>query len=43
MIKAMEHKEAEHNFGKIDVGTINPGKCHADHLGTTGKPHLPTS
>ncbi len=26
MIKAMEPKEAERKYGKIDVGTINPGK-----------------
>ena len=31
MIKAMERKEAEYNFGKIDVGTIDPGKCQTDH------------
>jgi hypothetical protein len=31
MIEAIERKEAEHNFGKIDVGTIDPGKCRADH------------
>ena len=31
MIEAMEHKEAEHNFGKIDVGTVNPGKFRTDH------------
>jgi hypothetical protein len=32
MIEAMESKEAEHNFGKIeDVGTIDPGKCQTDH------------
>ncbi len=29
--EAMERKEAEHNFGKIDVGTIDPGKCRTDH------------
>jgi hypothetical protein len=31
MIEAMELKEAEHNFGKIDAATINPGKCRTDH------------
>ena len=31
MIEAMERTEAEHNFGKIKVGTINPGKCRTDH------------
>jgi hypothetical protein len=31
MIKAMECKEAEYNFGQIDVGTIDPGKCRTDH------------
>jgi hypothetical protein len=31
MIKAMERKEAKYNFGKINVGTIDPGKCRADH------------
>ena len=32
MIEAMERKEAEHNFGSIDVlGTIDPGKCRTDH------------
>jgi hypothetical protein len=31
MIEAMECKEAEHNFGKIDVGAIDPGKCRTDH------------
>jgi hypothetical protein len=31
LIEAMERKEAEHNFGKIDVGTIDPGKCRTDH------------
>ena len=28
---AMEHKETKHNYGKIDVGTIDPGKCRTDH------------
>ena len=31
MVEAMERKEAEHNYGKIDVGTIDPGKCRTDH------------
>ena len=31
MTEAMERKEAEHNFGKIDVATIDPGKCRTDH------------
>ena len=31
MIKAMEHKEAKNNFGKINVGTIDPDKCRTDH------------
>ena len=31
MIEAMERKEAEHNFGKIDVGTIDPGKCRTNN------------
>ena len=31
VLDAMERKEAEHNYGKIDVGTINPGKCWTDH------------
>jgi hypothetical protein len=31
MIKAMECKEAEHNYCKTDVVTINPGKCQTDH------------
>jgi hypothetical protein len=31
MIEAMERKEAEHNYCKIDVGAINPGKGRTDH------------
>ena len=31
MIEAMERKEAEYNFSKIDVGIIDPGKCQTDH------------
>ena len=31
MVEAMERKEAEHNYGKVDVGSINPGKCRVDH------------
>jgi hypothetical protein len=31
MVDAMERKEAEHNYGKIDVGIIDPGKCRVDH------------
>ncbi len=27
----MECQEAKYNFGKIDVGTINPSKCRTDH------------
>ena len=27
----LEGKEAEHKFGKIDVGTIDPGKCRTNH------------
>ena len=29
--EAMELKEEEHNYGKIYVGTIDPGKCRVDH------------
>ena len=31
MTEAMECKEAELAYGKIDVGTIDPGKCKTDH------------
>ena len=31
MVESMEHKEAEHNFDKIDVASIDPGKCRTDH------------
>jgi hypothetical protein len=31
MTEAMERKEAEHNFDKIDVASIDPGKCRTDH------------
>ena len=31
MVDAMERKEAEHNYVKIDVGTIDPSKCRTDH------------
>ena len=31
MEEAMERKEAKHNYGKIDVGIIDPGKCRVDH------------
>ena len=31
MVEAMERKEAEQNYSKIDVGTIHPGECSTDH------------
>ena len=31
MNNAMICKEAEYNYGKIDVGIANPGKCQTDH------------
>ena len=31
MVESMEHKEAEYNFDKIDVASIDPGKCCTDH------------
>ena len=31
MAHAMERKEAEHNYGKIDVDIIDPGKCQTNH------------
>ena len=31
MVEAMERKEAKRNYGKSDVGTIDPGKCQMDH------------
>jgi hypothetical protein len=31
MNEAMSNKEAELNYGKIDVGSIDPGKCRTDH------------
>ena len=31
MNNAMVHKEAEHNYGKIDVDITDPGKCQTDH------------
>ncbi|KAI2501061.1 hypothetical protein MHU86_13415 [Fragilaria crotonensis] len=30
MNKAMERKESEYNYGKIDVDIIDPGKCQTD-------------
>ena len=30
MSKAMERKESEYNYGKIDVDIIDPGKCQTD-------------
>ena len=31
MMEAMERKEAEHNYGKIDVYILDPGKCQTNH------------
>jgi hypothetical protein len=31
MTEAMDCKEAKHNYGKIDNGTFDPGKCRTDH------------
>jgi hypothetical protein len=31
MVEAMGRKEAKHQYGKIDIGTIDPGKCQMDH------------
>ena len=31
MAESMERKEAEHNFDKINVVLIDPGKCRTDH------------
>ena len=31
MVESMERKEAEHNFDKINVTSIDPGKCRTDH------------
>ena len=31
MGEAMERKEAKHNYGKVDVGIIDPGKCRVNH------------
>ena len=31
MVESMERKEAEYNFEKIDVASIDPGKCRTDH------------
>ena len=30
MNAAMERKESEHNYGKIEVDIIDPGKCQTD-------------
>ena len=31
MLEAMERKEAEQNYGKINVNIIDPGKCQTNH------------
>ena len=31
MEEAMERKEAEHNYSKVDIAGIDPGKCRVDH------------
>ena len=31
MAEAMDSKEAELQYSKIDVATIDPGKCRTDH------------